>query len=320
MHDLNISGLATYVNCPEIYQANDHFSAPFPRRGFPPDRHVHERGARRGPDAPVSGRSQERCRRRLSRDQGPRPVPLARGPGLARKPRLDRGGKPAHRRLPRRDPRAQHDPRAADEALELSEVRRAIPEGTPLLLFQERWSPEPVSAVQTGVAHGGPGDAARPEPPGRRRYGGALDPGGLGRRAAPGLRHVGERLRLGGVPRARCRGGARPVRSPQVDQVLGRVVDQRWRFFYSRYPEPVDKALTEVNRFQRLYYHRLGTDQAQDVLVYERPDQPDWGMNAEVTDDGRYAVLQVWLGTDRRYRVYYLDLKDAKRPKVAGDV
>src|SRR2546427_2500852 len=91
-------------------------------------------------------------------------------------------------------------------------------------------------------------------------------------------------------------------------------------FFYSRYPEPTDKALTDVNRFQRLYYHRLGTDQAQDVLVYERPDQPDWGMNAEVTDDGRYAVLQVWLGTDRRNRVYYLDLKDAKRPKVTGDV
>ena len=91
-------------------------------------------------------------------------------------------------------------------------------------------------------------------------------------------------------------------------------------FFYSRYPEPVDKALTEVNRFQRLYYHRLGTDQTQDVLVYERPDQPDWGMNAEVTDDGRYAVLQVWLGTDRRNRVYYLDLKEAKRPKVTGEV
>ena len=91
-------------------------------------------------------------------------------------------------------------------------------------------------------------------------------------------------------------------------------------FFYSRYPEPTDKALTDVNRFQRLYYHRLGADQAQDVLVYERPDQPDWGMNAEVTDDGRYAVLQVWLGTDRRNRVYYLDLKDAKRPKVTGDV
>src|SRR2546430_876477 len=91
-------------------------------------------------------------------------------------------------------------------------------------------------------------------------------------------------------------------------------------FFYSRYPEPTNKALTDVNRFQRVYYHRLGTDQSQDRLVYERPDQPDWGMNAEVTDDGRYAVLNVWLGTDRRNRVYYLDLKDQKRPKVTGDV
>src|SRR6266568_2657142 len=91
-------------------------------------------------------------------------------------------------------------------------------------------------------------------------------------------------------------------------------------FFYSRYPEPTDKALTDVNRFQRLYYHRLGTDQAQDLLVYERPDQPDWGMNAEVTDDGRYAVLTVWLGTDRRNRVYFRDLKDPRHPKITGEV
>src|SRR6266704_2796986 len=90
-------------------------------------------------------------------------------------------------------------------------------------------------------------------------------------------------------------------------------------FFYSRYPEPTDKALTDVNRFQRLYYHRLGTDQAQDLLVYERPDQPDWGMNAEVTDDGRYAVLTVWLGTDRRNRVYFRDLKDPRHPKITGE-
>src|SRR5438874_8715885 len=82
-------------------------------------------------------------------------------------------------------------------------------------------------------------------------------------------------------------------------------------FFYSRYPEVADKALTSVNRFQKVYYHRLGSDQTQDVLVYERPDQPDWGFNAEVTDDGRYVVLNVWLGTDRRNRVHYLDLRRA---------
>jgi prolyl oligopeptidase len=94
-------------------------------------------------------------------------------------------------------------------------------------------------------------------------------------------------------------------------------------FFYSRYPEPTGTGadtLTGVNRFQKLYYHRLGTDQREDVLVYERPDQPDWGFGGDVTDDGRYAVLHVWLGTDRRNRVYYLDLKDAKRPRVTGEV
>src|SRR2546430_9319474 len=90
-------------------------------------------------------------------------------------------------------------------------------------------------------------------------------------------------------------------------------------FFYSRYPEPGDKALSDVNRFQKVYYHRLGTDQARDVLVYERPDQPDWGMNAEVTHDGRYAVLHIWLGTDRRNRVYYFDWKAPKGPRGAGD-
>ena len=91
-------------------------------------------------------------------------------------------------------------------------------------------------------------------------------------------------------------------------------------FFYSRYPQPGDKALTDVNRFQRLYYHRLGSDQAEDVLVYERADQPDWGFGADVTDDGRYAVLSVWLGTYRRNRLYYLDLKDARHPRVKGEV
>lgn len=91
-------------------------------------------------------------------------------------------------------------------------------------------------------------------------------------------------------------------------------------FFYSRYPEPSGKALSEVNRFQKVYYHRVGTAQAEDVLVYERADQPDWGINATVTDDGRYAVLTVWLGTDRRNRLYYLELGDAKHPAVTGEV
>ena len=89
-------------------------------------------------------------------------------------------------------------------------------------------------------------------------------------------------------------------------------------FFYSRYPEPTGDSLTGVNRFHKLYYHSLGTDQAKDVLVYERPDQPEWGVDGSVTDDGRYLILTVWLGTDRRNRVYYKDLGTTAQPNLGA--
>jgi prolyl oligopeptidase len=92
-------------------------------------------------------------------------------------------------------------------------------------------------------------------------------------------------------------------------------------FFYSRYDEPkAGNALTNINRNQKLYYHRLGTDQSADVLVYERPDQPDWGFGATVTQDGRYAVITVTEGTDPRTRIYYIDLAEPRAPKVTNPV
>jgi len=91
-------------------------------------------------------------------------------------------------------------------------------------------------------------------------------------------------------------------------------------FFYSRYPQPEGAALQSVNRDMKLYYHRVDTDQGADVLVYQRPDQPDWGFGAGVTDDGRYLVNSVWLGTDRRNRVYYQDLGDPMRPTPGGEM
>jgi prolyl oligopeptidase len=92
-------------------------------------------------------------------------------------------------------------------------------------------------------------------------------------------------------------------------------------FFYSRYDAPASgNVLTNVNENQKLYYHRLGTPQSADVLVYERPDHPDWGFGARVTDDGRYAVINVSLGTDQRNRLYYIDLGDPGRPDVKAPV
>jgi len=82
-------------------------------------------------------------------------------------------------------------------------------------------------------------------------------------------------------------------------------------FFYSRYPEPKkDEAFQSLNKNQQVYFHRVGTPQADDVLVYRRPDQPEWGFGSTVTDDGRYLVISTWKGTDDRNRITYRDLNE----------
>ena len=66
-------------------------------------------------------------------------------------------------------------------------------------------------------------------------------------------------------------------------------------FFYSRFDEAKEgDKFVQSNVNQKLYYHRLGTPQSEDVLVYKRPDQPKWGFSAGVTEDGDYLVISVW--------------------------
>ena len=80
-------------------------------------------------------------------------------------------------------------------------------------------------------------------------------------------------------------------------------------FFYSRYDEPKGDSLKATNYFQKIYYHKLGAPQSEDVLVYERPDQKDWLFGGNVTEDGNYLIITVFQGTDVKNRVYYKDLK-----------
>jgi prolyl oligopeptidase len=79
-------------------------------------------------------------------------------------------------------------------------------------------------------------------------------------------------------------------------------------FFYSRYDEPKGTALREANYFQKLCYHRLGTPQSEDKLIYERPDNKELLFEGDVTDDGRYLVIYVSQGTSPKTRLYYKDL------------
>ncbi|MDQ2823797.1 MAG: prolyl oligopeptidase family serine peptidase [Pseudomonadota bacterium] len=86
-------------------------------------------------------------------------------------------------------------------------------------------------------------------------------------------------------------------------------------FFYSRYDEPKEATkLADVNYFQKLYYHKIGTQQSSDTLVYDRPDEKEWGFQAHTTDDGHYLLITATKGTAHKYRVFYKDLTkpDAK--------
>ena len=80
-------------------------------------------------------------------------------------------------------------------------------------------------------------------------------------------------------------------------------------FFYSRYDEPKGDSLKDTNYFQKVYFHKLGRPQTEDVLVYERPDQKDWLFGGSVSEDGNYLLITVYQGTDVKNRVYYKDLK-----------
>jgi prolyl oligopeptidase len=82
-------------------------------------------------------------------------------------------------------------------------------------------------------------------------------------------------------------------------------------FFYSRYPAPkAGEKFTGLTYNMMLYYHRIGTEQSDDVLVYKRPDQPEWGFSPEVSEDGRWLIVTVHKGTDARYRILYRDLSE----------
>lgn len=70
-------------------------------------------------------------------------------------------------------------------------------------------------------------------------------------------------------------------------------------FFYSRYPAPESgDELSAENTFHKVYYHKLGTAQEEDVLIYENLDAPNMYHWTSLTEDGKYLVLYASTGTD----------------------
>jgi prolyl oligopeptidase len=83
-------------------------------------------------------------------------------------------------------------------------------------------------------------------------------------------------------------------------------------FYYSRFAAPAEGAeFQALNENQQIYFHRTGTAQSLDRLIYATPDAPTRGHTAQVTDDGDWLVITTHEGTDSRYEVAVLDLTRA---------
>jgi prolyl oligopeptidase len=81
-------------------------------------------------------------------------------------------------------------------------------------------------------------------------------------------------------------------------------------FYYCRYAAPAEgEVYQEANYNQTIYLHHINTQQSEDILVYARPDQPEWGFGPEISNDGRYLAIPVSLGTDTRNRFFYKELQ-----------
>jgi prolyl oligopeptidase len=92
-------------------------------------------------------------------------------------------------------------------------------------------------------------------------------------------------------------------------------------FFYARFPEPPQgKALEADLKDHQVWYHRAGTAQNQDRLIYWRRELPRYFVAAEVTDDGRYLTVRLFNGTDPKNRLFYADLGDPLHPNIGAPI
>ncbi|MDP3906985.1 prolyl oligopeptidase family protein [Novosphingobium sp.] len=80
-------------------------------------------------------------------------------------------------------------------------------------------------------------------------------------------------------------------------------------FLYSRFPQPQPgQEFQSLNTNQAIYFHRVGTPQAADELVYATPDRPELGHFATVTADDRWMVISTSRGTDAKYELHAIPL------------
>ncbi|MEP7075500.1 MAG: prolyl oligopeptidase family serine peptidase [Acidobacteriota bacterium] len=86
-------------------------------------------------------------------------------------------------------------------------------------------------------------------------------------------------------------------------------------FYYSGYAATEKGQELKSNTFfQKIYFHKLGTPQSDDHVVYERPDNPEYFSGAGITEDGNWLIIGVSKGTENMNMVYFKNLTMEKSP------
>jgi prolyl oligopeptidase len=85
-------------------------------------------------------------------------------------------------------------------------------------------------------------------------------------------------------------------------------------FFYQGYDAPEAEALKAANYFHKVMFHKLGTPQSEDKLIFDRPDDKELNLGAHVTDDGRYLMLHQSKGTSPNNELAVKDLQQPDAP------
>ena len=84
-------------------------------------------------------------------------------------------------------------------------------------------------------------------------------------------------------------------------------------FYYSRYPETDDKSkLSKQNQFHTAYYHKLGTPQSSDIIIYEDKTHPLRNVGIDLTEDERFLMLYLSEGTSGT-EIWVKDLKNNQK-------
>ncbi len=88
----------------------------------------------------------------------------------------------------------------------------------------------------------------------------------------------------------------------------------KYGFYYSRYPDVLDdKALSDKNEFHQVFYHKLGTPQTDDELIFADRAHPNRGMTAHTSEDERYLIIEVWESTSgNALYIKDLSIKDSE--------